>query len=552
LRYASCKSPQHPFPYHREVASLRDFFGLTFLLMILLKQFWWEGVKTEEPVSFRSTGDTGALYQVMLASIANLKGIRSDRNRRRGFRVSLDNLVKAVTESEVDYIAFGNRLNKLYEKTSEVSKTASSLISLTMGERLNAQIRGLNEVIERTKILAAEPGQGIQSFTVILEMAKQLEMHLVPMANIVGTLQALSNLIKIEIARVGVDRDGFGALSEEVIALAETIRDKSLPMIDQSSSLTKLVEENLARILSFKQRQEEKIRLIRARVMTNLGVLSERHEIASRRLNNIAKTWAEITHSIGEIVSAMQFHDITRQRIEHVSEALIKTFDRGTPPGFRTDSRFAVIAYLKKSLRRLLPFPAQTDMAEAYQNCLLQKAQLLHTKEDLISSSERIGGSLETLANRIGEMSGEAREVTEHARGSKASFFSEMEKAMIFVTEAINECSEINEQTTTAVDRFTTAIAQMEGFLKGVVKIGIEMKMVSLNAAIHAAQFGQEGMALGVLADYLHESSQSTSKQIGAIGEGLQIIFENAAHLFKEPYGAREPPKHGGEQANGR
>jgi len=57
------------------------------------------------------------------------------------------------------------------------------------------------------------------------------------------------------------------------------------------------------------------------------------------------------------------------------------------------------------------------------------------------------------------------------------------------------------------------------------------MKMVALNAAVQAARFGEEGLALGVLADYIQQLSRETSGHIESIGEDLRSIFESAAHL---------------------
>jgi len=57
-------------------------------------------------------------------------------------------------------------------------------------------------------------------------------------------------------------------------------------------------------------------------IIKTISSVSERHGRASATANHIADTSHEIKFSIGEIVKSLQFHDITRQQIEHVMEAI--------------------------------------------------------------------------------------------------------------------------------------------------------------------------------------------------------------------------------------
>ena len=408
-------------------------------------------------------------------------------------------LLRAITETETDYLAFGSELRRIYETAIGISKTCSSLATMTEGERLNGLTGGLKEFLERNKDLGSQTWHGAPDLEAILERAVRIGRQLQSFQKVVRTLRVLCNFIKVESIRLEEGKDGFQALAENVGVLARNIEEGSSPVLDQSDSLIVLIKESLARVLSFEQLRRDKGKDISKKITDDLGALRARHQSSSRKLIRIKTAWEGITNSIGEIVSSLQFHDITRQRVEHVAEAL-REFSKA-------------------------------NETNAYEGYLLQRAQLLHAREELASAVERIGEELRNLSRRIGDMSGEAGEVTEDARGTGATFFSGMETAIDELTRAVDEQAKINGEMATAAEQVSSAVSRMGGFLKEIVRIGIEMKMIALNAAIHAAHVGEEGLALGVLAEQIHTLSQGTSERIHSIDEDLKQIFDHAGSL---------------------
>jgi methyl-accepting chemotaxis protein len=408
--------------------------------------------------------------------------------------------LSAVAAGESGYLAFGNELHRIHERAMEVSKTSASLLALMGGDGLNTLTIGLKEFLDKDRDFGTENRQGSLALEAILDKANRIAICLQTFRSVVRTLQILCNFIKIESIRLGEGKNGFHALAEDVRILIRNIEAKSSPAMDQSDSLILLVKENFARVLSFEQNRQDKGKIITNSIMDDLDALSERHQDSSQRMVKITALWEEIANGIGEIVSSLQFHDITRQRIEHVAEALKKSSD-----GDEKD--------------------------EAYEAYMLQKAQLLHTKKELASATERIGEELRNLSRKIGEMSLEARGVMENARGAGASFFSELEKAVVELTEAVNEHSAINREMASTTEQVSNAASQMDGFIKEIVKIGIEMKMISLNAAVQAAHVGGKGLAMGVLAEQIHTLSQETSGRVTSISEDLHCILDHASNL---------------------
>lgn len=480
----------------------------------------------------------------MTAILGRLKGRMFQRKGGRAVSRSSDDLLNAVALSEKDYLEFGNDLQSFYDRAKEILETASSLAGMAANEQLNELMKRLHEASEKMKRTGASSIQETQALTPILEKAGKIESSLHPFENVVRTLQVLCNIIRIESVGLGTEKIGFDALSDDVHKLAGTIHEKSSTMIESSRSLTGLVRENLSRVMDFEQRQNEKGKLIVETLMNRLRALSERQENFSIRLKSIRRTWEEITRDIGETVSSMQFHDITRQRIEHVVEALGKAFD-GPSPGYEGKRRFPSGKSPGRLMGNIHRESRIIKVLENYDGLRLQKAQLLHTREELVSATGGIGARLQNLAMRIGKMSLGAGEETRDARGAKTSFFAEMEESIVSLTQAITEYEEVCRKIASALEGFTMVVSRMDGFLKDIVTIGIEMNLIAVNAAVHACHVGEGGLPLGVLAERIHTLAQETSKIIESIGEDLHSMSGHALGLKR--FGDSESGRRAGE-----
>jgi methyl-accepting chemotaxis protein len=71
----------------------------------------------------------------------------------------------------------------------------------------------------------------------------------------------------------------------------------------------------------------------------------------------------------------------------------------------------------------------------------------------------------------------------------------------------------------------------MSLFIRDIEVIGIEMRMIALNACIHAARIGDDGVVLGVLAEAIHQLSVDTARQIESISRSLTVITAEAGSL---------------------
>jgi methyl-accepting chemotaxis protein len=231
--------------------------------------------------------------------------------------------------------------------------------------------------------------------------------------------------------------------------------------------------------------------------------------LAAANLQDVAVRWEKISKDIGGVVTSVQFHDITRQRIEHARDALD-----------------AVLGNLTAARN------GWGGVGTAADTCELQVAQLRHASDELVAAVEKIMKNLGDIAGNATEIAVETQAVAGIAGGDgEKSFLRELEKEISALIEALSDYIAMNRESVTALGRITATVGDMSVFVKEIDTIGIEMKMIALNACVHAAHIGEEGMALGVLANSIQQLSDETSRRITAVEENLRDIIATAGDL---------------------
>ena len=200
------------------------------------------------------------------------------------------------------------------------------------GREMTEATEGLRQIIARVEELESGSKQGTEVLRVILCRIDEMHRPLTGFAKIVRNLRVLCNFIKVESARLVTTDTGFTTLSEDVGKLAGKIEAKSADLFEQSMRLATRVSENLKRIDQFETSRHGQALHILEGTGHCLNSLTEKHRLSSAAVEDVNARWGRISRAIGEVVSSLQFHDITRQRIEHVKEALAEvTEETGRP-----------------------------------------------------------------------------------------------------------------------------------------------------------------------------------------------------------------------------
>jgi methyl-accepting chemotaxis protein len=438
-----------------------------------------------------------------------------------------------ISSTEEEFLAIGEKLQKFHQQANEISNLSADVASRTSGDEMKLVIEGFNAVSIMVEGIGGSFAAESDMLSSILANLAQIRNPLVDFAKVVRNLNILGIFIQIEIARLGNAGTDFKTLSDNVRRLAALISTKTVSLIDKTDILIPALNNNISLIEDYKSQQEGQSRLVLDKITKDLEMISQRKDLSAATVLGISNKWRKTTASIGEIVQSMQFHDITRQRIEHTCDAL-KNLPSKISELKKEQTAWGRVSDLFKSDGKPSDnnsrggSPAANLVANT---CKLQSAQLRKAKADFADAIERIMENLKNIALYAGSISEETMQISGKKEGKEGSFILEMEQDVDQLSNAIGTFAQIKKDLSQAMKTMTKIAADMSGYMKEMEKISIEMQILALNASIHAAHIGDQGATLSTLADSIHTLAAETASMVVKIVSNLQEAVVNAERL---------------------
>ncbi len=472
------------------------------------------------------------------------------------FRSLVDKLTPLASDSEKIFLSIGSCLQDFTVRAREFSEMSASIARLTSGGEIGAGINRLREqldtMIRYLDSSEKESGCGMKKLQYILEIIEGFDVVCNGFTQIANTLQFLSISTQIESARLGRKAIGFNILSDDVKKLAALINTKSVNILNHSKSLSILVKNAISRTQVLLNLQRGSAVNILRDARSSLESLTGLNEKSSETSHQIAKRSSGIYKNIGEVVTSMQFHDITRQEMEHVAKALEHLREKlegvnqnnngkslcrdavpgvsappggnGTPDGcaFRRPSGSS----LQSPDGNGTPDGRQRNLVGWLGDiCTTQSTQLLHTKDGLVGAVDCIIKNLHGISENVKDIVGETQALSGSTNQSGAPLLSQIEKGIMAVIQSIRENAERGKEISTSV---SIAVHGMSEFVKEIEDIGVEIKLIAFNAQVKAKRTGVEGNALGVIAEGIQELAGDAGRHTTVVLEKLKAITDEA------------------------
>lgn len=465
--------------------------------------------------------------RTLLARVSDrfVTGVRRMRDRGRddgqwlvrlhGVTVQLDDLNKST---EDEFLAIGERLLKFNMSAREISRISSSVAGLMAGEEITGAIGGFHGIVQHMERLEGESRESAGILNHVLRILDQMFAHLAGFKQTARVLRVLCVSTRIESARLGQRDIGFSVLAGDVDKLASEIETKCTHLLDHSHALGELIRRTLSRVLDLEARQHGQAQVVLEKTLLSLGSLTEKHSASSAGLQRVSARYNAISQSIGEIVSSLQFHDITRQRIEH-SRSALDILNRGELTVEGNGVGGEVLGGGLNQLRL------------AGDVCELQKAQLNHARDELVFAVENIMRNLRHIADNVAEIAEETQVMVGSADELGHSFLSEIETGFSSVMKALEGYGEAGRELSVAMESVGETLNDMAHYAGDIEGIGTKIKLIALNAIVKSCHMGEEGASLGVLAEAIHRLSVETCERTVTVCDSFKSIIEAAETL---------------------
>ncbi len=315
-------------------------------------------------------------------------------------------------------------------------------------------------------------------------------------------LKIVRTNISMESVRTEKSKAIFATLAEEIQNLSDHINDISCNMTTdlelarvRQSSAESEIRGGLENILELHKKADTEIRSAteRARCLV---------EISNEWLQKVLDHFKVISKHVSDIVISMQFHDIVRQRLEHVTEAVDEISERISLS--ERGKKDLAYAHLVTSLQVAQIDNVHSDIDRAYNNI---RTAFSNIGDELVLLNRGPGDNEADLANRDNAFK---------------NLIDELYKFNSFVGHATS----LSSQTSQTIDMVHETTMKLTTYIRDIRKISRELSLKALNAIVLTERLGQDGKTLAVLTEEVYGRA-GTSQELGQeVTEVLSKITE--------------------------
>jgi hypothetical protein len=426
---------------------------------------------------------------------------RQGRGRQaRTIAAVIEELEALNRASERDFLEVGEKLLAFRTAAAQIGSEIAAVVELFSGQQGRSASETLHRLLERSGQIDARIGESGQALSEIREHASRLRKAFAGLTNMVAVFRSLCTLTQIETARLGGVGADLGHLAAEIRPLSESIQTAGEGVLEACGRLDQAVRGALENGSTLRSTALKEMPLLIADVTGSLRALAAQREKALESSRLQAAEYAAVRAAIDELVSSIQFHDITRQQVEHVVKAL-----RRLRAGWMGPNRS----------------PAGPDTRTVL---TLQSSQLAEAARLFAQSIERIGGAVESIAARLRGSAEAVRTLVGVSGGHQPSFLEQMETHFTAIQKVLGDCTRVQAEMQSAIAGLGDTAGKMRESVTGIRGTEIQIQRISTNATIRAIHIGASGVALNKIAEVMQrlalESNTHTEEAAAAL-EGM-------------------------------
>lgn len=444
----------------------------------------------------------------------------------------------AMRGSEREFLELGERLGGFHRDAGAISRQASAVAEVLTGKELAAITGGFREIGLWTEDRERVAGRGTERFLDVLGLLERMGAEIGRFQTIVRTLDMLCVSTRIECARLAEGDMGFHTIAGDVRKLAREVESRCEALMNKRTSLAALIETSLAYTRELEEGRRSRIEGIIEGTRASLETLASRRENASAGARRVADRYAAISVNIGEVVGSLQFHDITRQRIEHAEQALAGLRAEGAVPvpepgAGGSGGRGNGDGRLERARRWFAARAGErwSRLEMAGDICELQAAQLDQAREEVVSAIRNVTGNLSDIAAHVRGITADSSVLSGSEEQAGEGSLRDISEALEGVAEALSGYARADESLVDSIRSVGSTLAEMSTFAEGIASIGIKVQLIALNAVVKACHMGDRGASLGILAEAIHALSNETRTRTANMDEILGSIGVAAAAL---------------------
>jgi methyl-accepting chemotaxis protein len=402
--------------------------------------------------------------------------------------------------SEKDFLKIGNQLTGFLTRTSELHKASIEAAQSISEKILQEGIEPLTILLQEFSGYLDKSSKEIGNDTGLLkEINEKIENIISEQSGfhkIVKHLKMLGVSTKIESVRLGSDDQGFYSLAENVDKLSSQISDKSKAINDKATNLKNTMQAAVENLIKLSRDQKSQSEAIINNTNNSIQELNEKYNQCSMKVNTVSNNVVAVRANVGTLVTAIQFHDITRQQIEHVKEIVADQ-----------------ISALSEFNGDVIEDEVIAALETVSDICALQSAQFEASIDQFFTASENILNSLKGIGANVEMIYSESRELLSQKGGNNSNSLQNIKNELVIVSLSLEKNELISVGLTDSIAGVVKIVDELSKNVADIQEIGDEIEIIALNSRVKAARAGLNGSALGVLSEAIQNLSVEAKTQ---------------------------------------
>jgi len=458
----------------------------------------------------------------MLSAVQQSADIFSFQDHQKGDLGSteLDGLIHGLADvdrvTEQSFLALGNQIQGFHGRAHGISQVSGVVLDLLHGEAGENTLQRLQLLVERCSIWLSETDKkSVEICTLlnnVLELINDLELPVAGLRKVIKTLHSLRVSTRIEAAK-GYASEA-SVLAKSLDELCRVVQVKVVEIFDRTEEIIPTINRSIAMEESA---QKDSIRIAsqdvdKARILINTFLESY---IETGHWTDCLKNRSDVvTQSFGEIIAALQFQDITKQRIEHVQKALV-----------------SLSLHLKK-INHQQEFSNNAEASRLFGHiCQLQHDQLTIAVREFVAATDSLSGNLQGMAVSVVSMADDTKALVRATNAGCGNRFAAVLDVLQSIAGHLEKTSNTHELAGRNLNEVNSGVQQVSDLVNEVEYIGEEMQLLAINAAICAAHAKLKGAGLDVIAQNIQSVAEEACRHALTLAKKCETITEHARHL---------------------
>ncbi len=363
------------------------------------------------------------------------------------YKMSLSDILEAFSQIDIkildlqkyssdDFLALNSTLKENY-KTANIIKEITNEFFSKLGNYKN-----LNFISSDLSNIDYNVNKYIESINASLNYLEKIILDcnktIVPLNNFSQNMSVLKLLFSnASLANVFLDDENNGLENDSIkntdISL-KSIKEKCSPVENNISAIREKAKLLYDKLEMKKDDLYSNVILNVEKVKNNITIIEKYNKDANENYDTLNELSKKCSDNVESIITNLQYHDIIRQKMEHVQEAHKLIVDELNKVAHKGEDN-------EKSTNKILPYVVQIPQISE-----IQTAQMLHTNKDFQKAIDAITEKMNEIGSSISQMARVFNSIAEFKYQGKTISINMTESDFKQISGKVNEVFEKYEE----------------------------------------------------------------------------------------------------------